>query len=203
MPRPLAASSPSCSARNPRTSTSTAGTSRAIASRDRTNVLPSPPVERPGQPHRRPLGVVDLGPGHQVVRDRGEHGAHTDADEHEAVRGQAAAVGHEVDHRRRDERTEQRAAGDRSPRRHCSTTITNTALAEAPALMPMMSGLASGLRARLWKIAPDSPSAPPTSSAGQGARQAERLHDVRHPIGAVPEDRRGGPDAAAPESRRR
>ena len=43
--------------------------------------------------------------------------------------------------------------------------MTNTAAAAAPALTPMMSGLASGLRASRWKIAPDSPKAAPTSSA--------------------------------------
>ena len=46
-----------------------------------------------------------------------------------------------------------------------STTMQNTAAAPAPASIPMMSGLASGLRAMLWKIAPDSPNAPPTSTA--------------------------------------
>ena len=37
--------------------------------------------------------------------------------------------------------------------------MQNTADALAPASMPMMSGLASGLRARLWKIAPEMPKA--------------------------------------------
>ena len=36
--------------------------------------------------------------------------------------------------------------------------MTNTAAAlDAPAVMPMMSGLASGLRASVWKIAPGEP----------------------------------------------
>ena len=41
--------------------------------------------------------------------------------------------------------------------------MANTANALAPDVMPMMSGLASGLRAMLWKIAPDRPSAAPTT----------------------------------------
>ena len=35
--------------------------------------------------------------------------------------------------------------------------MANTAKALAPYVTPMMSGLASGLRAMLWKIAPDMP----------------------------------------------
>ena len=46
-------------------------------------------------------------------------------------------------------------------------TITNTAHAAAPALTPMMSGLASGLWARRWKIAPETPNAAPTSTAAR------------------------------------
>ena len=52
--------------------------------------------------------------------------------------------------------------------------MTNTAAAAAPALMPMMSGLASGLRAMRWKIAPDSPKAAPTSSGGEARGQPQR-----------------------------
>ncbi len=44
-------------------------------------------------------------------------------------------------------------------------TIATTALALAPALTPMMSGLASGLRSVVWKIAPPTPNARPTSTA--------------------------------------
>jgi hypothetical protein len=43
--------------------------------------------------------------------------------------------------------------------------IITTAPVAEPYVKPMMSGLPSGLRVRLWKIAPAMPSAPPTSSA--------------------------------------
>ena len=41
--------------------------------------------------------------------------------------------------------------------------MAKTAAAPAPASMPMMSGLANGLRARLWKMEPETPKAAPTS----------------------------------------
>ncbi len=44
-----------------------------------------------------------------------------------------------------------------------TTTMTKTADVLAPAVIPTMSGLASGLRATLWKMAPESPKAAPTS----------------------------------------
>ena len=40
-----------------------------------------------------------------------------------------------------------------------------TAAALAPRLTPTMSGLASGLRSVVWKIAPPTPKARPTSTA--------------------------------------
>jgi hypothetical protein len=43
--------------------------------------------------------------------------------------------------------------------------MTDTAAALAPRLTPMMSGLASGLRSVVWKIAPPTPNATPTSTA--------------------------------------
>ena len=55
--------------------------------------------------------------------------------------------------------------------------MMNTAEADAPAVMPMMSGLASGLRASDWKIAPDSPNAAPTSTAvnARGSRSVRTM----------------------------
>lgn len=43
--------------------------------------------------------------------------------------------------------------------------MATTAAALAPAVIPMMSGLASGLRTSVWKIAPESPNATPTHTA--------------------------------------
>ena len=45
------------------------------------------------------------------------------------------------------------------------TTMVNTAAALAPWLTPMTSGLASGLRSVVWKMAPLTPKADPTSTA--------------------------------------
>ena len=141
------------------------GTSTTRASGDRPDVLPAAAVQAAGEPHGGPLGVEDLGPGEQVGGDRAEHRGDADADEHEPVAGDAPLVGEQVDGERG--RARRRRARRRSPGSTCRATITmtNTAAAAAPALTPMMSGLASGLRARRWKMAPDSPKAAPTSSA--------------------------------------
>ena len=70
-----------------------------------------------------------------------------------------------------------------------TTTIMNTAAVDAPAVMPMMSGLASGLRASDWKIAPERPNAAPTSTRGQRARQSQLVDDEVGRLAAVAEDR--------------
>ena len=61
-----------------------------------------------------------------------------------------------------------------------SMTMQNTAAALAPASMPMMSGLASGLRARLWKIAPEMPNATPTSRpvSARGSRSVRTMNSA-------------------------
>ena len=68
--------------------------------------------------------------------------------------------------------------------------MQNTAAALAPASMPMMSGLASGLRARLWKIAPETPNAAPTSTpvSARGRRSVRTMNSAS--LGAGAEDRR-------------
>ena len=81
--------------------------------------------------------------------------------------------------------------------------MQNTAAALAPASMPMMSGLASGLRAMLWKMAPEIPNAAPTSTAGERPRQAQRADDE---LGLLVAVRRRSPArrrAAGSGSRRR
>ena len=59
-------------------------------------------------------------------------------------------------------------------------TIANTAAALAPTLTPMMSGLASGLRSVVWKIAPPTPNAMPTStpSTARGSLLSIRMNDA-------------------------
>ena len=52
----------------------------------------------------------------------------------------------------------------------CSTTIPKTAASDAPEVMPMKSGEASGLRARVWNIAPESPKAAPDERPPASAR---------------------------------
>ncbi len=54
------------------------------------------------------------------------------------------------------------AAAETQPPRWPSVTMANTAAALAPMLTPTMSGLASGLRRIVWKIAPPTPNAAPT-----------------------------------------
>ena len=66
--------------------------------------------------------------------------------------------------------------------------MANTAEVDAPAVIPMMSGDANGLRASDWKIAPDSPKAAPTSTADERSRQPELTHDERSsPVGPKPQ----------------
>ena len=68
--------------------------------------------------------------------------------------------------------------------------MMKTADAAAPAVMPMMSGLASGLRASDWKIAPEKPNAAPTSSAGQRPRQAQVVRIMKLDSSPCPKHRR-------------
>ena len=57
--------------------------------------------------------------------------------------------------------------------------MANTAAALAPTLTPMMSGLASGLRNVVWKMAPLTPKAMPDEHAEHRARQLALHQDVR------------------------
>ena len=157
---------------------------------DGPHVLPAAPVEAAGEPDDGPLGLEDLGPGQQVLRDARQHGGDADADEHEPVRRHARSSTPAGRWRRR-RRGRRRAAPNAVARgRRVSTTMQNTAAALAPASMPMMSGLASGLRARLWKIAPDSPNATPTSTpvSARGRRSVRTMNSASSV--PVPEDRR-------------
>jgi hypothetical protein len=53
--------------------------------------------------------------------------------------------------------------------------MPNATATLAPPLMPMMSGLASGLRRRVWKTAPAIPNAAPTSSPSTiGGRRSRK-----------------------------
>ena len=118
------------------------GPAPAIASGERPDVFPAAAVERAGQPHRGALRVVDLGPGQQVGRHaRRARGRDADADQDQPVRRDAALA----------------RPGSRSPRpwparRRSAPSDDGVAgcvedhdherprPADAPAVMPMMSG---------------------------------------------------------------
>ena len=121
-------------------------------------------VERAGDPHVGRGGVVDLGVGEQPVGERGHRRPERDADEHQPV---AVDPGPPGEH-------EQQGAGERAPpasaregrrrrRPRRSARSRRPRPTEAPCVMPRTSGQASGLRAKVWKIAPAMPSASPTS----------------------------------------
>ena len=80
-----------------------------IGDADRCARAPAAPVEAAGEPHDGPLGLEDLGPGEQVLRDAASERGDADADEHEAVRRHAALPGQDVDRERGDERADERA----------------------------------------------------------------------------------------------
>ena len=92
VPRPAAASSPRSSMRRCRASSEgDRRQQRPARQPSGRHVVPAPPVEAAGQPHHRPLGVVDLGPGQQVRGDRRQHRRDADADQHQPVAGDARA----------------------------------------------------------------------------------------------------------------
>ncbi len=59
-------------------------------------------------------------------------------------------------------------------------TIERIAAALAPELMPMTSGLASGLRSSVWKVAPATPNAMPASTAvrARGSRSVPTVNEA-------------------------
>ena len=130
-----------------------AGISTSVGDGDGPHVLPAAPVEAAGEPDDGPLSLEDLGAREQVLRHarqqrrrcrrrRARGGTATPRSSTRAGRWRRRRRVH-----RRRRRTAVAAVAA------LSTTMQNTAAALAPASMPMMSGLASGLRARLWKIA--------------------------------------------------
>lgn len=58
--------------------------------------------------------------------------------------------------------------------------MANTAAADAPELMPMMSGLARGLRSIVWKVTPPRPKHSPTRTArtARGSRSLPTVNDA-------------------------
>ena len=167
----------------------TTGSRTRSASADRGDVLPAPAVEAAGEPHDGPLGLEDLGPGQQVLRDR------TGARRRRCRRARAGTATRPASRpagrwRRRSAARRRGRRARSSPADVPSTTMQNTAAALAPASMPMMSGLASGLRARLWKMAPEMPKAGADQQAGEGPGQAQRADDELGVVGADAEERR-------------
>ena len=61
-----------------------------------------------------------------------------------------------------------------------SRTMQNTAAAEAPELIPMMSGLASGLRSIVWKVMPAIPNAAPARAptSARGSRSTLTVNEA-------------------------
>ena len=61
-----------------------------------------------------------------------------------------------------------------------SMTIAKTAAAPAPELIPMMSGLASGLRSMVWKVTPARPKLIPatTASTARGSRSRPTVKEA-------------------------
>ncbi len=61
-----------------------------------------------------------------------------------------------------------------------SVTIAMAAAALAPELMPMMSGLASGLRSIVWKVTPASPKLNPATTArtARGSRSRPTVKEA-------------------------
>ena len=69
-----------------------------------------------------------------------------------------------------------------------SVTIANAAAAPAPDVMPMTSGLASGLRSIVWNVTPPNPKQAPVASAvtARGSRSAPTVK--RRAVDVLPED---------------
>ena len=131
------------------------------------------PLSEPVSQINGGLHVVDARLGQQVGRARVDRRGDADADEDQPVgrdarasrrggRSSAAEVSAPTQRGERRARCRWRA-GRRSP---------NTAASDAPEVMPMKSGEASGLRAIDWNIAPDRPKAAPTSTAGRAPAAA-------------------------------
>ena len=72
------------------------------------------------------------------------------------------------------------AKSDTDARSSDSTTMAKAAAALAPELMPMTSGLASGLRSIVWKVTPARPKQSPatTASAARGSRSRPTVKDA-------------------------
>lgn len=90
------------------------------------------------------------------------------------------------------------AAGSQSP--WASRNVrAMTAAADAPRLMPMMSGLASGLRRVVWNIAPAAPNASPARSPirARGALASMTMKEAPGASGSVSPRRMGSRSASA------
>ena len=192
-PRPRAESSPSCSALSVRTSEQ-ARPAPARPGSTAAGIACSQP-----RPLSEPLSqtwalaaswIRALTSSHDD--ERGEHGAEADADQHQPLAVDAAAPGEQVEQRgggERRRRTRRAAAptacSGRSTRpppypEAPASTITATAPTAAPSVTPRMSGLASGLRAKVWVSAPDRPSAAPTRTATRvcGSRSSWTMNSL-------------------------
>ena len=145
---------------------------------DRADVGPAAPVEAAGEPHHGPLGLEDLGP----VR-AGTASPPRASPPARCRRARGGRATRRPSRPARRSRWRRRATPRSAPAAVTvddvsSTTMQNTAAALAPESMPMMSGLASGLRAMLWKMAPEIPKAAPTRMAviARGRRSVRTMN---------------------------
>ena len=162
---------PAASARPAATSTATASASGQTCSQPR-------PLSAPTS---QTVGLLDARAGRRgSARRRSRPGTapRGRSDQHEpiAVQPRRARPACNSATARRDrpaERGQRRATAPATT----PSTITETPASAAPAVIPMMSGETSGLRARSWNIAPDTPSASPASSAvsARGSRSSSTM----------------------------
>ena len=177
-PAPAAASSPISSMRRSRPSSSAAAAAPPGRPRG-ADLLPAAAVEAAGQPHLRGRGVVAVGAGDQVGLTESSMALTPMPDQDQPEALHAALEREQVDRQRGQpaRRPSRRARCPRTLSRRGRESTTTARRWRRRCVKPMMSGLPSGLRVRLWKIAPLTPSAAPTSSAGQHPGQPQVVDD--------------------------
>ena len=147
--------------------------------RERDELRPDPAVQRADQPAQRELRVADVG-SRQQVRDHGVgHRADADADENQPIPGETVLARQQVDAAAAASAPINAVTDTVSPPQFI-TRMANTAAADAPAEIPIRSGLASGFRAICCSSAPESPNARPTSTpvSARGSRSSRTVNSA-------------------------
>ncbi len=130
-PSPRPRSSPSCSARSRALRTSVAGTSTSAITPVGRTVSQPDRVQAARQPDGGLRGAVEVAARDQHERDRRRHQAEAHADEHEAVRRHAVAVGEHVDEHAHPQRAGERA-GVQQREGRAQVVMTKTATTAEP-----------------------------------------------------------------------